>query len=116
MSILILLSFAFSLLGHKIEDFPEIIYGSIIRIHHMSIQMYQGFLNGRVFDARSVTVVGHSEKVTIEKELSLLNKRDKTKCSLLSRQTDNFNSKFSQCPAGAAYNEFLPSRTLFSEI
>ena len=79
LSILILLSFAFSLLGHKIEDFPEIIYGSIIRIHHMSIQMYQGFLNGRVFDARSVTVVGHSEKVTIEKELSLLNKRDKTK-------------------------------------
>ena len=70
------MSFLFSLLGHNEDDFPKIILGSIIRIHHMSVQLYQGFRNGRVFDARSVTVVGHSEKDLSHEDCKPLNKRD----------------------------------------
>ena len=75
----------FSLLGYKLEDFPNIIIGSIIRIHHMAIQIYQGFRNGRVFDARSVKVVGHCENVVNDKDVQALNKRDKTKIEELKK-------------------------------
>jgi len=71
--------FQFSLMGYKHEDFPNIINSSIIRIHHMSIQMYQGYRTGRVFDARSVKVVGHCENVLNDEDLQALNKRDKIK-------------------------------------
>ena len=45
----------------------------------MSVQMYQGFRNGRVFDARSVTVVGHSENNLSHDDSAQLNQRDKLK-------------------------------------
>ena len=81
----ILYKFEFSLLGHRLEDFPKITAGSIIRIHHMSVQMYNGYPNGRVFDARSVTVIGNVEKIPLENQsdLSNLNKRDLLKLKLL---------------------------------
>ena len=51
----------------------------------MSIQLYQGFRNGRVFDARSVKVVGHCENVVSDKDFQALNKRDKTKIEELKK-------------------------------
>ena len=47
--------------------------------------MYNGYPNGRVFDARSVTVIGNVEKIPLENQsdLSNLNKRDLLKLKLL---------------------------------
>ena len=80
-----LMPFYFSLMGYKLEDFPNIVFQSIIRIHHMSIQMYQGYRNGRVFDARSVKVVGHCENVVNDEDFQALNKRDKIKIDELKK-------------------------------
>ena len=57
------------------------VIGSIIRIHHMAVQIWQGFHNGRVFDARSVTVIGHTEILlpNMDEHNTILNKRDKNK-------------------------------------
>ena len=47
----------------------------------MAVQIWQGYRNGRVYDARSVTVVGHAEK-ELQDELTNdkdLNKRDRSK-------------------------------------
>ena len=47
--------------------------------------MYNGYPNGRVFDARSVTVIGNVEKIPLENQsdLSNLNKRDLLKLKSL---------------------------------
>ena len=44
----------------------------------MSVQKWQGDFNGRVYDVRSVTVVGHADNLVLgeEKGASKLNKRD----------------------------------------
>jgi len=47
----------------------------------MAVQIWQGFPNGRVYDARSVTVVGHADILLsdMDEHTIILNKRDKIK-------------------------------------
>ena len=48
--------YQFSILSDKVEEYPPIVLHSILRIHHMKVENYQGNPTFRVFDARAVTV------------------------------------------------------------
>ncbi len=49
--------YQFSLLGEEHEHFPPLSVGAVLRVHHMVVQQWNGDLNGRVYDARSVVVI-----------------------------------------------------------
>ena len=67
-------------MGYELDNFPKMAVGSIIRIHAMAVQKWQGCLNGRVYDARSVTVVGDVNNSALASEtISSNNKRDEIK-------------------------------------
>ena len=44
-----------SLLGDDFEEFPRLSVHSVVRVHHMKMEMYMGSPTGRVYSARSVT-------------------------------------------------------------
>ena len=50
--------YQFSIMGRTLDDFPgcELQKGSVVRIHHMVVQHYQGEPSGRVYDPRTVVV------------------------------------------------------------
>ena len=39
------------------EDFPAMGIGDVIRVHSMKTDEYKGFMNGKVFDPRGITMV-----------------------------------------------------------
>ena len=77
----------YSMLGYNVEHFPSTVVGSIIRIHEMAVQKWQGDFNGRVYDARSVRVVGdvHPSHYANEENSPVQNKRDKIYVKQLQR-------------------------------
>jgi hypothetical protein len=48
-------------MGLQAEDFPPIIEGSTMRIHHMEMQPWGREITGRVFTAKSVTVIKNDD-------------------------------------------------------
>jgi hypothetical protein len=49
--------YQFSILSSKLEEFPPLSVGAVIRIHHMQVQEWNGSKNGRVYDGRCVAVI-----------------------------------------------------------
>ena len=44
-------------MGDNFAEFPKLVLHAVVRVHHLIIQDYQGYPTGRVYSARSVTVV-----------------------------------------------------------
>ena len=49
--------FEFNLMAQSPDLIPPLAEGAVLRIHHMALQEYNGVLNGRVYDSRSVVSV-----------------------------------------------------------
>jgi len=50
-------TYRFSILAGSMENIPPLSTGSVLRIHHMMAEIFNGTSDGRVYDGRSVVVV-----------------------------------------------------------
>ena len=53
-------------MGDNFAEFPKLVLHAVVRVHHLVIQDYQGQPTGRVYSARSVTVIPGEVKTPIQ--------------------------------------------------
>ena len=49
--------FKFDILADSMEQMPELVVGSVLRIHHLVVEVFNGVPDGRVYSGPCVTLV-----------------------------------------------------------